>query len=586
MNDTDMQLRLVRALQHPQWYPHAAKNIRVIETHISWVVLAGEFAYKIKKAVDLGFLDYTKLAARKQYCAEEIRLNRRTAPELYLDVVALGGAPDAPVFGSEPAFEYAVRMRRFAQDELFDRLLARDELSPCHIDRLATVIARFHAGLTAAAHDSLYGTPATIQTFMRQNFAQMRPLLKDAADAASLAALARASEAEFAACAALFAARRMQGFVRECHGDLHLGNIARIDDAPVPFDGIEFNPALRWIDVMDELAFVMMDLLHHGRTDYAWRWLNACLEASGDYAGVAVLRFYLAYRAAVRAKVGAIRAAQTDVGRHTRLMEMASCREHLALVQRCLNHRHPALIITHGLPGSGKTTFAQYLIEQMGAIRIRSDVERKRLHGLAALESSRDTVGRSRLVRERLQSTSSRNRLTASVTCRRCSRDTELFVGRALARHVGLKPDPQSYDHVQFGDMYGAAATEKTYARLHELAREIVQAGYVVIVDAAFLQRAEREQFRQLARELSVPFAIASLHAPETALRQRLNQRQHDASEADVAVLEKLRAVQQPLAPEEHAWTARFTTAQAPDSETNARAWRKLDLILGKSRVE
>jgi len=553
MNDTDMQLRLVRALQHPQWYPHAAKNIRVIETHISWVVLAGEFAYKIKKAVDLGFLDYTKLAARKQYCAEEIRLNRRTAPELYLDVVALGGAPDAPVFGSEPAFEYAVRMRRFAQDELFDRLLARDELSPCHIDRLAAVIARFHAGLPAAAHDSLYGTPATIQTFMRQNFAQMRPLLKDAADAASLAALARASEAEFAACAVLFAARRTQGFVRECHGDLYLGNIARIDDAPVPFDGIEFNPALRWIDVMDELAFVMMDLLHHGRTDYAWRWLNACLEASGDYAGVAVLRFYLAYRAAVRAKVGAIRAAQTDVGRHTRLMEMASCREHLALVQRCLNHRHPALIITHGLPGSGKTTFAQYLIEQMGAIRIRSDVERKRLHGLAALESSRDT---------------------------------ELFVGRALARHVGLKPDPQSYDHVQFGDMYGAAATEKTYARLHELAREIVQAGYVVIVDAAFLQRAEREQFRQLARELSVPFAIASLHAPETALRQRLNQRQHDASEADVAVLEKLRAVQQPLAPEEHAWTARFTTAQAPDSETNARAWRKLDLILGKSRVE
>jgi len=519
MNDTDMQLRLVRALQHPQWYPHAAKNIRVIETHISWVVLAGEFAYKIKKAVDLVFLDYTKLAARKQYCAEEIRLNRRTAPELYLDVVALGGAPDAPVFGSEPAFEYAVRMRRFAQDELFDRLLARDELSPCHIDRLAAVIARFHAGLTAAAHDSLYGTPATIQTFMRQNFAQMRPLLKDAADAASLAALARASEAEFAACAALFAARRMQGFVRECHGDLHLGNIARIDDAPVPFDGIEFNPALRWIDVMDELAFVMMDLLHHGRTDYAWRWLNACLEASGDYAGIAVLRFYLAYRAAVRAKVGAIRAAQADVGRHTQQTEMVSCREHLALAQRCLNHRRPALIITHGLPGSGKTTFAQYLIERMGAIRIRSDVERKRLHGLQPSERSR-------------------------------------------------------------GDIYNAAATQKTYSRLHELARGILQAGYAVIVDAAFLNRAEREQFRQLAHDLSVPFAIASLHAPETALRQRLDRRQHDASEADVAVLEKLQSVQQPLVTEERARSVRFTTAQAPDSKTNAQAWRKLESIL------
>ena len=550
MNDNDMQLRIIRALHHPQCYPHAAKNIRVIETHISWVVLAGAFAYKIKKAVNLGFLDYTKLAARKHYCAEEIRLNRRTAPDLYLDVVAIGGTPDAPVFDGEPVFEYAVRMKRFGAATLMDGLLARGKILPRHIDALAATIAAFQARLPPAPTDSVHGTAASIGRIARQNLDQLRPLLHSGIDVQNLAALAQATEAECAACAEIFTARRAQGFVRECHGDLHLGNIALIDDVPLPFDGIEFDPALRWIDVMDELAFVMMDLLHHGRIDYAWRLLNACLEATGDYAGIAVLRFYLVYRAAVRAKVSAIRAGQAGISRHAQQTEMASCRDHLALAQRCLNDRRAALIITHGLPGSGKTTFSQYFIEQMGAVRIRSDVERKRLHGLTALESSRDA---------------------------------ELFVGRVSTRHVGLKPDLQPRQRAQAGDIYNAAATKRTYARLHELARKMLRAGYIVIVDAAFLQRAEREQFRQLAHDLSVPFAIASLHAPENALRQRLNQRQHDASEADVAVLEKLRSVQQPLAAGERAGSARFTTAQAPDSKTNAQAWRKLGLILRKS---
>jgi len=546
MNDNDDQLCLIRALRDKQCYPHAVKSVRVIETHISWILLAGKFAYKIKKAVDLGFLDYTGLAARKRYCAEEIRLNQRTAPGLYLDVVSIGGRPDAPVFGAEHALEYAVRMRRFLAGALLDRCLTRGDLLPRHIDQLSAAIAGFHAALPRVA-DASYGTAEMIHAAALQNFEQMRTLLGDDAGRVLLASSQQATEDEFAACATLFASRRARGFVRECHGDLHLGNIALIDDMPIPFDGIEFNPALRWIDVMSEVAFTMMDLLHRGRPDYAWRFLNGYLEATGDYAGVDVLRFYLAYRAAVRAKVSAIRSAQPGITVRAGADALRVCRSYLALAQRCLHESHPALIITHGLPGSGKTTFAQYVAEQMGAIRIRSDVERKRLHGLAALESSRDT---------------------------------ELFVGRVSTRHVGLKPDLQDYDRAQAGDIYGAAATERTYMRLLGLARSLLQAGHRVIVDAAFLQQAEREQFRRLAQDLSVPFAITSLHANDAALRQRLDQRQHDASEADAAVLEKLRKVQQPLSSEERAWAVSFSTAQAPNSKANAQNWRKLETIL------
>ncbi|MFA5372094.1 MAG: AAA family ATPase, partial [Sideroxydans sp.] len=412
MHDIATQRRLIAALHQPQRYPHAAHSVRVIETHISWILLAGKFAYKIKKAVDLGFLDYTRQAARKYYCAEEIRLNRRTAPGIYLDVVSFGGSPDAPVFGAEPVFEYAVRMRRFPTGQLLDRCLLRGELLPRHIDHLSATVACFHAALPGVV-DAAYGTAATIRAAALQNFEQMLPLLHDDAERVLLASLQHATEEEFSACSAVITSRRAQGFVRECHGDLHLGNIALIDDMPVPFDGVEFNPALRWLDVMSEVAFTMMDLLHHGRPDYAWRFLNGYLGATGDYAGIAVLRFYLAYRAAVRAKVSAIRSGQSGITARAKGDARHTCRGYLALAQRCLHERHPVLIITHGLPGSGKTTFAQYVIEQIGAIRIRSDVERKRLHGLQAFERSR-------------------------------------------------------------GDIYGAAATERTYTRLLELARSML----------------------------------------------------------------------------------------------------------------
>jgi predicted kinase len=310
--------------------------------------------------------------------------------------------------------------------------------------------------------------------------------------------------------------------VRECHGDFHLGNIALLGNETVPFDSIEFNPGLRWIDVMDEVAFAVMDLLHRKHAEFAWRLLNAYLEASGDYGGLPVLRYYLAYRATVRAKVCAIRVAQADIPGRVQSVELTECRSYLALARQCLNQYHPALIITHGLPGSGKTTFSQMALEQMGAIRIRSDVERKRLFGLATLESSRAGVA----------------------------------------------------------DIYSPEATQRTYARLHELACKLLTSGFTVIVDAAFLKQEERAAFRKLAQSMSVPFAIATLHASDAKQRERIRLRRNDASEADEAVLEMLKAAQQPLSPAELTREARFTTEQAPVSKANLQAWHRLQTLL------
>ncbi len=503
------QQRLIAALQSA----HAA---RLIETHISWVLLIGDLAYKIKKAVDLGFLNYLDLSAREHFCEEELRLNRRTAPDLYLEVVGIGGTVDAPQFGVQPAIGYAVKMRRFADDALMDARLRQGSIAPSHIDALAERVASFHARAATVDVQMPFGNAATIRAAALQNFEQMRTLLTDAADLRQVSALERAAMREWESRAALFGERRSAGRVRECHGDLHLGNIALIDDSPVPFDCIEFSPALRWIDVMDEVAFTMMDLLRHGRGDYAWRYLNAYLQATGDYAGVGVLRFYLAYRAAVRAKVAAIRASQSAGSEQASALQ--TCRGHLRLALQCLSERHPALIITHGLPGSGKTTFAQYVIEQLAAVRIRSDVERKRMFGLSALEGSRKLAA----------------------------------------------------------DIYSKQATAQTYTALLALARDMLMAGYPVVVDAAFLRSDEREQFLALARETASPFIIATLDADGATLRERLRKRSHDASEADVKVLEKLQAEQQPLSARERQVAVRFSTMQPPQSGENARGWRSL----------
>lgn len=458
------------ALLDPRRYPHPVERVEVMETHISWVLLAGDYAYKFKKPVMLPFLDYGTLERRRADCAAELRLNRRYAPDLYLDVVEFDGEP-------------AVKMRRFDEAMRLDHVCKRGGLTPAHMSDLARTVAAFHGAADVAPRDSRFGTPDQVLAPMLENFDELDALLPR--EAATLARLRAWTQGEFARRRDTLRARKAGGFIRECHGDLHLGNLVLLEGKPVPFDCIEFNEDFRWIDVASEIAFTWVDLIDHEQPGLACWLLNEWLLWSGDFGALAVLRFYAVYRAVVRAKVAAIRGNATEAG------------EYLAMADRLTSPPPPRLTITFGLSGSGKTTRSSACLladATASTVRIRSDVERKRLFGLA--------------------------------------------------------PDADSG-----GAIYGADATVRTYARLADLSRQALVDGWPVIVDAAFLKRSERDAFRALAAGLNVPFSILACEVPLEELRRRLAVRSSDASEATVAVLERQLRWTEPLTEEERAAT-------------------------------
>ena len=489
---------LVAALRDAKRFSHPVSKIEVIETHISSVILTGDYAYKLKKPVNLGFLDFTTLDARRRCCEDELRLNRRTAPGLYLEVVAISGSPEDPVVGGTgPAVDYAVRMRQFAPQDTLDCVLRRGALDAACVDTLAATVAAFHGTLPAAAPAAAFGAPATVRAAAIDNFEHIERLAPHPQSRASLARLRSWSENEFAQVQPVVAQRRAEGFVRECHGDLHLGNVALVDARPVLFDCIEFNESFRWIDVISEVAFMTMDLADHGEPGFAFRFLNRYLEATGDYGGIAVLRFYLVYRAMVRGKIALIRARQPDHSAEVARRSVETFDEYLRLAESITRRPPRALILTCGLSGSGKTSAAQSLLEALGAVRLRSDIERKRLHGLAADARTGSAPG------------------------------------------AGL---------------YAARRTHATYDRLAGLARQLLPCGFAVIVDATFLRRAERRAFRDLARGADARFRILAFEAPLAVLRERIVARERaaaDASEATLEVLERQIAAREPLGPEE-----------------------------------
>ena len=516
------QARLIASLSEPALFGPDCASVTVLETHISYVLLTGTHAYKIKKDVDLGFLDFTSLAKRRHFCERELELNRRLAPALYLDVVPITGTVAAPVVGGTgAALEYAVRMREFPQEALASRLLSRRELGADDIDALAARVASFHAAIAVAGPDSAFGRPDRVLRDALQNFSQVRPLLATPAERLELNALAGWTEREHTTHLQAFSERHRGGFIRECHGDLHLGNIARIDGEMTIFDGIEFDEGMRWIDVASEVAFTVMDLQERGRTDLGHRFLNRYLEITGDYAGLPVLRFYLAYRAMVRAKVALLRAGQPgndDAIRSAR----AEYRAYVDLARTYARPPRPAIVVTHGLSGSGKTTLTQSLLEALGAVRVRTDVERKRLTGQGTPEGPREGVDRG---------------------------------------------------------LYAPEMTDVTYRHVCALAGGVAAAGHVAIVDAACLKRWQRDLFRQEASRLQVPFVIVSFTASDATLRDRVTRRAahgRDASDADLAVLEQQLRVREPLAPDERAHTVECDSEGALGEMLGTASWRSV----------
>jgi aminoglycoside phosphotransferase family enzyme/predicted kinase len=493
-----MSQSLVQALLSPAAYPHAVEQVELHETHISWVLLAGEFAYKVKKPVNLGFLDFSTLEKRRFFCEEEIRLNGRLAPHLYLGTVTIGPSSEVGLaIDGRPAVEYAVQMKRFPQESLLSQVLERGALTAAHVDSLAQEVAEFHSRIAQAPAESPFGRPEWVIQPVTECF-DPAGRGADAVDREALDRLLQWVAEEHARRSPVFEERRRKGFIRECHGDMHLGNMLLEGERITIFDGIEFNDRLRWIDVMSEVAFTAMDLSERGRPDLSARFLNDYLQHTGDYAGLAVLRFYSVYRALVRAKVAAIRLSQPGISAEDQKHQSAERHGYIQLALGLTQVPRPKLLITHGLSGSGKSTGTQGLLERLPAIRIRSDVERKRLAGLNPQDSSRSSFGEG---------------------------------------------------------LYAADQTEATYARLRDLAKEILSNGYHAIVDATFLKRQQRDMFRDLANQPGAEFTILDFDAPLAVLRERVSQRQKhatDPSEATLAVLEQQFRTREPLGEDEH----------------------------------
>lgn len=485
---------LIQALLEPQRYAGDVPQVTLVQTHISWVLLAGDFAYKIKKPLTLPFLDFGTLARRQTCCHDELRLNRRFAPDLYLEVVGIFNTPHDPRWqGPGAPIEYAVKMRRFDERGRLDRVCARGELLPRHLSDLADTLAAFHAGAASAAPQVRFGDPAQVMAQARDNFTALLRLLPQAATQARLAALQDWTAVQFTQLAAVMQARKQAGWVRECHGDLHLANLVLIDQSVRMFDCIEFNEDLRWMDVASEIAFTYVDLLAHGQPGLADWWIDEVCSRTGDYGGVPVLRFYAVYRAMVRAKVAAIRREQTQAGDG----EVVA---YLALAERLVAPPTVRLLITHGLSGCGKTVVSDQWLQsdpQASTLRLRSDVERKRLFGLERAARS----------------------------------------GAALD-----------------GGIYASDAHGRIYGHLHTQAESLLRAGWSVIVDATFLKRADRDRFAALARQVGADFAILAPQATPAQLRERILARSaqgRDASEATLEVLAQQMRVVEPLQADE-----------------------------------
>jgi aminoglycoside phosphotransferase family enzyme/predicted kinase len=448
---------------------------QLVETHISWIALAGSIAYKIKKPVRYDFLDYATLERRREACEVELELNRRWAPELYLGLSALARTDDGVFFDVDgDVVDYAVRMHRFNREDELDQLIARHEVEPEAIVTLARAIADQHR-LAPIAPQPVDAT-LNVRHAAEQNLEWLRGNCADA----RVQSLSDWTSRQWSAVEAVLNRRRALGHVRECHGDLHSGNVVRLANRLMPFDGIDFDARLRWIDVASDIAFLVMDLECRGRPDLAMSCLNAWLERSADYEAGACLRFFLVYRALVRAKIALLRRAQIAGPSASAARDEAV--KYIGQADAWKDRAALALVLMHGFSGSGKSVLAAGLVPELPAITLRADVVRRRVAVADADDANAPGLNRG---------------------------------------------------------LYSPANTDRTYQALLAAASGLLGAGCTVVVDATFLARQRRDHFRSLGSRAGVPVIIVDCQAPMAVLRERIAGRKNDPSEATHAVLEQ-----------------------------------------------
>jgi aminoglycoside phosphotransferase family enzyme/predicted kinase len=475
---------LIGALTDPRAWPFPVTEIEVRQTHISAVFLAGVFVYKVKKPVLLSFLDFSTLEKRRHFCDEEVRLNRRLAPDVYLGVVPVTDDGGRIAFeGTGKTIDWAVKMRRLPESATLEQYVVRDEIDAAHLRPLAVRLAEFHARAARSPHIRSFGRFEVVAGNIRENFAVSAPTVGLTVSPAVRSRLVALTEKALQEMQPLIDSRAERGVPCDTHGDLHLDHVYLFPDRPPPsdlvvIDCIEFNERFRYTDPIADMAFLAMDLEFHGRRDLARALTDAYFAASRDVEGRRLLPLYLSYRAAVRGKVDGLQLAEQEIPEDARRQALMRARGHwlLALGALEIPDRRPALVLVGGLPGTGKSFLAAHLAARANFQVIRSDVVRKELAGLPA-----------------------------------------------------DAPAPAADQ----GGIYTRDWTDRTYAECLRRAEARLFEGERVIVDATFVEERRRQEFFDAALRWGVPALFLVCEADAATVKARLDARRGDASDAD-----------------------------------------------------
>lgn len=512
-----MLRNLLKSLTKPEAYQETVTNVELVQTHVSWIFLTDSHAYKIKKPVDFGFLNFSTIDRRRFYCNEEVRLNRRLCPDVYEGVVEVREAPGGAAFhGTGQVIDYAVRMKRLPEERMLERLVERGEVTPAAIRDVARVIADFHRTAVTSHSIAEYGRLERIMFNWEENLSQCVPFAGMTLPAKEREAIRQWVSSFAENHGDLFEKRVNQGFIRECDGDIHLENICLTDTGVCIFDCIEFNERFRCCDTAADVAFLLMDLDYHCRRDLAEAALNEYLAVSGDAGLMELIDFYKIYRAFVRGKVESFRLNDDGIGQEERELAGIRAARYFRLARGYIERRRlkKTLFITCGLIGSGKSTLAAQLAFELGIASFSSDIVRKRLAGIP----------------------------------------------------------PETRVRVPHGSgIYSPASGEATYAELLRLAKAELETGRSVIIDAAFIRGDQRRPFTSLARKAAADCVILHVGCPEAEQRDRLARRESDESSVSDGRLELLEYQKADLEPpdESEGVVITVTTTGLPDTLTS-----------------